>query len=128
MCMINIHEETKLARKKPFLLIKPPNKESKDIDNVVKMVKKLSSEVVDFKNNVGEESSKPWTFFPFLKKPDNPPQPPEPPHMDFNLDSFSNDNFCSYHQKNHPKRTFPQWINSMTLVINQLLDQQSLDD
>jgi hypothetical protein len=39
---------------------------------------------------------------PFFKKPDNLPQPPEPPHMDFNLDSFSNDNFFSYHQQNHP--------------------------
>jgi hypothetical protein len=48
--------------------------------------------------------------------------------MDFNLDSFSNDNFCSYHQHNHPEQTCPQWVNSMTLVINQLLDQQSLDD
>jgi hypothetical protein len=65
---------------------------------------------------------------PFFKKPDNPPQPPEPPHMDFNLDSFSNDSFFSYHQQNHPERTCPQWVNSMTLVINQLLDQQSLDD
>jgi hypothetical protein len=48
--------------------------------------------------------------------------------MDFNLDSFNNDNFCSYHQQNHLERTCPQWVNSMTLVINQLLDQQSLDD
>jgi hypothetical protein len=48
--------------------------------------------------------------------------------MALNLDSFNNDNFCSYHQQNHPERTFPQWVNSMTLVINQLLDQQSLND
>jgi hypothetical protein len=48
--------------------------------------------------------------------------------MAFNLDNFSNDNFFSYHQQNHPERTCPQWINSMTLVINQLLDQHSLDD
>jgi hypothetical protein len=92
-----------LTGKKPFLLTKPPDKESKDIDNVVKMVKKLSNEVVDLKKNVGEGSSKPRTFRPFFKKPDNLPQPPEPPHMDFNLDSFNNDNFCSYHQQNHPE-------------------------
>jgi hypothetical protein len=53
------YEETKSARKKPLLLAKPPDRESKDIDNVVKMVKKLSNEVVDLKNNVGEGSSKP---------------------------------------------------------------------
>jgi hypothetical protein len=29
---------------------------------------------------------------------------------------------------NHSKKTYPQWINSMTLVINQLLDQQEVVD
>jgi len=53
------YEKTKLDGKKPLLLTKPPDKESRDIDNVVKMVKKISNEVVDLKNNVGEGSSKP---------------------------------------------------------------------
>jgi hypothetical protein len=97
------YEETKSTGKKPLLLTKPPDRESKDIDNVVKMVKKLSNEVVDLKNNVGEGSSKLQNFGPCFKKPDNPPQLLEPPYMDFNLDSFSNDNFFSYHQKNHPE-------------------------
>jgi hypothetical protein len=61
------YEETKLAGKKPFLLTKPPDRESKDIDNVVKMVKKLSNEVVDLKKNVGEGSSKPQTFIHSLR-------------------------------------------------------------
>jgi hypothetical protein len=52
------YEDTNFSRNKPLLLTKPPNMESKDIDNdnVVKMVKKLSNEVVDLKMNVGEES------------------------------------------------------------------------
>jgi hypothetical protein len=74
------YKETKSAGKKPLLLTKPPDKESKDINNVVKKVNKLSNEVVDLKKNVGEGSSKPRTFCPFFKKPDNPPQPPEPHH------------------------------------------------
>jgi hypothetical protein len=53
------YEETKSAGKKPFLLTKPPEKESKDINNSVKNVKKLSNEVVNLKKNVGEGSSKP---------------------------------------------------------------------
>jgi hypothetical protein len=93
------YEDTKSAGKKPFMLAKPPNKESKDIENVIKMVKKLSNEVVDLKKNVGEGSSKPQNFLPFFKRPDSPPKPPEPPHMDFNLYSFSNDIFFSYHKK-----------------------------
>jgi hypothetical protein len=64
----------------------------------------------------------------FFKRNDNPPRPPEAPQIDLNLDSFNNDNLCSYHQQNHPERTFPQWVNSMTLVINQMLDQQNLND
>jgi hypothetical protein len=67
------------------------------MDNVVKMVNMLSNEVVDLKDNVGEGSSKPLYSYPLSKKTDKPRQPPEPPHMDFNLDNFSNDNFCSCH-------------------------------
>jgi hypothetical protein len=40
------------------------------------------------------------------------------------MDDFGMDNLCSYHQQNHSEKTCPQWVNSMTLVINQLLDQQ----
>jgi hypothetical protein len=91
------YEETKSTGKKSLLLTKSPNKESKDIDNVVKMVKKLSNEVLDLKKIVFELR----TFLPFFKKLDNPTQPHEPPNMNFNLDSFTNDNFFSYHQQNH---------------------------
>jgi hypothetical protein len=121
-------EEIRSARKKPLLLTKPPEKEPKDIDSVVKLVKKLSNEVVDLKKNVGEGSSRPRTFHPFFKRNDNPPRPPEAPQIALNLDSFDKDNLCSYHQQNHSEKTCPQWVNSMTLVINQLLDQQSLND
>lgn len=38
------------------------------------------------------------------------------------------DNFCSYHQANRLEKTCPQWINATTLVINRLLDQQSVED
>jgi hypothetical protein len=104
-----------------LLLTKTLDRESKDIDNVVKMVKKLSNEIMDLKKNVGEGSSKPQNFNIFFNKPINLPQPPKPPYMAFNLDRLNNDKFCSYHQQNHPERTSPQCVNSMTLVINQFL-------
>jgi hypothetical protein len=97
------YKDTKSPGKKPLLLTKIPKRESKDIDNVVKMVKKLSNEVMDLKNNVGEGSLNPQIFISFFKKPNNLTQPHEPPDVSFKLDSFSNDNFCSYHQKNHPE-------------------------
>ena len=36
--------------------------------------------------------------------------------------------FCTYHKSNHSKKNYLQWINSMTIVINQLLDQHFLSD
>ena len=34
------------------------------------------------------------------------------------------DNFCTFHQEPHSEKNCPQWINSMTLVMNQILDAQ----
>jgi hypothetical protein len=120
--------ETKSARKQPLLLTKPHEKEPRDIDSVVKLVKKLSNEVVDLKKNIGEGPSRNRTFHPFFKRSDNQHKPPEAPQLTLNLDTFGSDNFYSYHQQNHSEKTCPQWVNSMTYVINQLLDQQSLND
>jgi hypothetical protein len=87
------------------LLTKPPEKEPKDIDSVVKLVKKLSNEVVDLKKNVGEGPSRNRPFHPFFKRNDNHPKPPEVPQLTLNLDTFGNDNFFSYHQQNHSEKT-----------------------
>ena len=37
------------------------------------------------------------------------------------------DHFCTFHQEHHSKKSFPQWINSMTLVMNELLNAQLAD-
>ena len=41
-----------------------------------------------------------------------------------NLTDVGMDNFCTFHQQPHFEKNFPQWINSMTLVMNQLLDSK----
>ena len=41
-----------------------------------------------------------------------------------NLTEVGMDNFCTFHQQPHSEKKFPQWINSMTLVMNQLLDSK----
>ena len=38
------------------------------------------------------------------------------------------DNFCTFHQQPHSKKNCPQWTNSMTLVMNQLLDSKLTED
>ena len=41
-----------------------------------------------------------------------------------NLIEVGMDKFCTFHQKPHSEKNCPQWINSMTLVMNQLLDSK----
>ena len=41
-----------------------------------------------------------------------------------NLTEVGMENFCTFHQQPHSERNFPQWINSMNLVMNQLLDSK----
>ena len=45
-----------------------------------------------------------------------------------NLTEVGMDNFCTFHQQPHSEKNCPQWINSMTLVMNQLLDSKLTED
>jgi len=100
-------EETSSAGKKPLLLTKWLEKEPNDIENMVKLVRKLSNEVVYLKKNVDEGYSRPITFYPFFKKNNNPPIPPEAPQVTLNINISGKYNQYSYHQKNHSEKTCP---------------------
>ena len=41
-----------------------------------------------------------------------------------NLIDVGMDNLCTIHQQPHSEKNFPKWINSTTLVMNQLLDSK----
>ena len=45
-----------------------------------------------------------------------------------NLTEVGMDSFCTFHQQPHSEKNCPQWINSMTLVMNQLLDSKLTKD
>ena len=45
-----------------------------------------------------------------------------------NLTEVGMDNFCIFHQQPHSEKNCPQWLNSMTLVMNQLLDSKLTED
>src|SRR5882757_3001348 len=45
-----------------------------------------------------------------------------------NLTEVGKDNFCTFHQQPHSEKNCPQWLNSMTLVMNQLLDSKLTED
>ena len=66
------------------------------------------------------------SYKPYYKKWEDDNQPKNPPHSPaaMNLTDVGMDNFCTFHQQPHSEKNFPQWINSMTLVMNQLLDSK----
>ena len=65
----------------------------------------------------------------FKKIEDNNQSKP-PPHSpaSMNLTEVEMDNFCTFHQQPHSEKNCPQWINSMTLVMNQLLGSKLTED
>ena len=66
---------------------------------------------------------------PFFRKSNpNTSRPPSNPNTVLNVEEIGKDNFCSFHQAAHSEKTCPQWIGSMTAVVNQLLDDQTPGD
>ena len=89
------------------------------------MVQNLSNKIVDMEKE--RESKK--QFNPYYKRKDESSscQPSTHSPSIMNLTEFGIDNFCTLHQHPHSEKKFPQWINSMTLVMNQLLDSKLAD-
>ena len=66
---------------------------------------------------------------PYYKKRDDsgPSKPPSHSPSTTKLTKLGMENFCTFHQQPHSKRNYLQWINSMTLVMNQLLDSKLIE-
>ena len=66
------------------------------------------------------------SYKPYYKRREDNNQSKPPPHSpaSMNLTEVGMDNFCTFHQQPHSEKNCPQWINSMTLVMNQLLDSK----
>ena len=63
---------------------------------------------------------------PFFKKSNpNTSRPPSNSSAALNVEEIGKDNFCSFHQAAHSEKMCPQWIGSMTALVNQLLDDQT---
>ena len=84
------------------------------------MVQKLSNKIVDMEKE--RESKK--QFKPYYKRKDESGSSQPPTHSPSirNLTEVGMDNFCTFHQQPHSEKNCSQWINSMMLVLNQLLD------
>ena len=70
------------------------------------------------------------SYKPYYKRREDNNQSKPPPHSptSMNLTEVGMDNFFTFHQNLHSEKNCPQWINSMTLVMNQLLDSKLTED
>ena len=86
----------------------------------------LSNRIIDLEKE--KEAQK--FYKPYYKKREDNNQSQPPPHspVSMNLTEVGMDNFCTFHQQPRSEKNYPQWINSMTLVMNQLLDSKLTED
>ena len=112
-------ETRPFSGKKPLLLTRPKDEYSHELESVVKMVQKLSNKIVDLERDKQANSGR-KQYKPFFKKTEEsgPSQPPTHSPFVMNLTEVGMDNFCTFHQQPHSEKNFPQWIKSMTLVMN----------
>ena len=108
-----------------MLLTRPKEEHSNELENVVKMVQKLSNNIVDLEKDKEANSSKKY-FKPYFKKREESGQSQSPVYNSsiLNFNEVGMDHLCTFHQEHHSERSFPQCVDLMTLVMNQLLDAQ----
>jgi hypothetical protein len=90
-------------------LVEPtPDKGNGIIEDLQRMVKKLSNMIIDMKRNVGEGNQGQRPYNPLFKR-NHPFKAIEPPPANLNLDlgNVASDSFCTYHQENHSERECP---------------------
>ena len=106
--------------------MKPKEEQSHDFEGMAKMMQNLSNRIIDLEKE--KEAQK--FYKPYYKKKEDNNQPQPPPHSiaSMNLTEVGMDNFFTFHQQPHSKKNCPQWINSITLVMNQLLDSKLTED
>ena len=70
------------------------------------------------------------TYNPYSskRKDNNQGQVPPPNLASMNITKIGGENFCTFHQQPHSEKKCPQWLHSMTLVMNKLLDPKLTKD
>ena len=84
-------------------------------------MQKLSNRVIDLEK---EEAQKAYKLYYERRGDNNQSKPPPHSLASMNLTEVGMDNFCTFHQQPHFEKKCPQWLKSMTLVMNQLLDSK----
>ena len=89
------------------------DKEPTDMASMQRVIKQLTNDIIDLKQNKGE-GKKP--FKPFMKKRTYF-SPIIPPTSGINIEYYEMDNLCHTHHANHSERTCPKFINSFTVML-----------
>ena len=93
---------------------------------MLKMMQKLSNRIIDLeKERDIQKAYKPY----YPKREDNNQWKTPPPKLaSINITEIGGDNFYTFHQQPHSEKKCPQWSNSMSLVMNKLLDSKLTED
>ena len=93
---------------------------------MMKMIQKLSNQIIDLeKEREVQKIDKPY----HQKRENNNQWKIPPPNLpSINITEVGGDNLCTFHQQPHSEKKCPQWLNSMTLVMNKLLGSKPTKD
>ena len=113
--------EDKTTVVRSSLLFKSKEDRSHNYHEMMKVLQKMSNPILDLENERDiQKTNKPY----YPKKEDNNQWQVPPPNLaSINITEIGGDNFCTFHQQHHSEKKCPQWLHSITLVMNKLLTQ-----
>ena len=96
------------ASKKPLLFTRPKEEHYNELENVVKMVQKLSNKIVDLEKEKIDSSSR-EAFKPYYKKREESRQHQSPliNYVVLNFNEVGMDHLCTFHQEHHSEKKCP---------------------
>ena len=112
--------EEKTTVRRSSLLFKSREYQTHNYHEMMKVLQKMSNRIIDLeKERDIQKTNKP--HYPKMED-NNQWQVPPPNLASINITEIGGDNFCTFHQQPHSEKKCPQWLHSMTLVMNKLLD------
>jgi hypothetical protein len=114
-----VKKEAQPPPRRGLLLTRPPGKQTEqgpkngsgDIEDLQRMIKKLSNEIIDMKISAGEGNQGQRPYKPFFRRnPSFKSIEPPPTNLNIDLGNVASDSFYTYNQDKHFERECPQWV------------------
>ena len=120
----NYHDlfEEKTTVRTSLLSFKSREDKKQNYHEMMKALQKMSNRILDLERERDIQK----TYKPYYpqKEDNNQWQVPPPNLASINITEVGGDDFCTFHQLPHSEKKCPQWIHSMTRVMNKLLDPE----